>query len=195
MSLKIFKNEINNNKYEVTDSGLYLPKSKAFIKGAYHGWVKRANGDITDQFIDNQNIIVNEGMNKMLNVMFNGSAQITTWYIGIFKNASYSEVLTETAANVSSNTTEATTEYDESTRVEFVEAASTAKSTSNTGNEATFTANTTVSIYGAFLVSVATKGGTTGTLMSAANFSAVKNLVDDDVLNVGYTVTIADDSE
>lgn len=188
------KREFNNNKFEKTESGLYFPKAGLHLKGQYHTWIDKANGETTPiEYHDN--IIVNEGMNKMLNVMFNGSAQVTTWYIGLGKNASYSEVLTETAASVASNATEATTEYDESTRVEFVEAASSSKSTSNTGNEATFTANTTVSMYLAFLVSVATKGATTGTLFSIANFNAVKNLVDDDVLNVGYTITIADDSE
>ena len=35
-------------------------------------------------------------------------------------------------------------------------------------------------------------GGTTGTLMAASRFTSVRNLLDTDVLNITYTLTIAD---
>ena len=54
---------------------------------------------------------------------------------------------------------------------------------------ATFTFNATKSIYGAFLVSNATKGGTAGTLFSAARFSAAKSVVAGDQLLLTYSFT------
>lgn len=36
-----------------------------------------------------QNGIVNEGKNKLLNVMFDGGTQITTWYLGLIDNSGY----------------------------------------------------------------------------------------------------------
>lgn len=36
-----------------------------------------------------QNGIVNEGKNKLLNVMFDASTQITTWYLGLIDNAGF----------------------------------------------------------------------------------------------------------
>lgn len=35
------------------------------------------------------NGIVNEGKNKLLNVMFDGSTQISTWYLGLIDNSGY----------------------------------------------------------------------------------------------------------
>ena len=36
-----------------------------------------------------KNGIVNEGKDKLLNVMFDGSTQITTWYLGLIDNANF----------------------------------------------------------------------------------------------------------
>ena len=35
------------------------------------------------------NGIVNEGKNKLLNIMFHGTAAVATWYLGLIDNASY----------------------------------------------------------------------------------------------------------
>ena len=50
----------------------------------------------------------------------------------------------------------------------------------------------TVSAYGAFMASINTLGGTTGTLLAASKFASVRNLLATDVLNITYTLTIAD---
>ena len=35
------------------------------------------------------NLVTNEGKNRMFNTMFKGTAQLTTWYVGLISNVSY----------------------------------------------------------------------------------------------------------
>jgi hypothetical protein len=176
------------NQYEVADTGLYLPKERAFISGAY---THDVNG--LDERTDS-NIITDEGLNHILNVAFNGASATGTWYLALF-SGNVSPASSWTAANFASNATEITsgTEgYSESVRQTFVEATSTAKSITNSASKAAFTiaTATTVTVWGAGLLSSSTKGGTSGVLASAAKFSAARTLYDDDVFNLGYTINL-----
>jgi hypothetical protein len=141
-----------------------------------------------------KNILTDEGLNKVLNVMLNGATQITTWYCVIFEN-DFTADGDETYA-VPGYTE--TTAYDEATRPEYVEAASTAKSTTNSANKAVFTANATKTFYGAALVgggsAATTKGDTAGggTLLCAGKFTAAQPVIDGNVVNLTYTITAAD---
>jgi hypothetical protein len=119
--------------------------------------------------------------------MFHGSTQIATWYIAPFEG-NYTPVATVTAATITAAATESTA-YDETVRQTYDEAAAASQSITNSANKATFTFNATKTIYGAFLVSLNTKSGTTGTLFSAAKFATPKSVVDDDQLLLTYTFT------
>jgi hypothetical protein len=77
------------------------------------------------------------------------------------------------------------------TRQAYVEAAAAAKVTTNAASKATFTFNATKTLYGAFLISDSTKGGTSGTLLAAAKFAAPKGVVATDQLLLTYTFTAA----
>jgi len=141
------------------------------------------------------NVWTAEGLNSLLNAYFHAATQITTWYCLLF----------ETDTTPADGTTYATpvfTEceaYDEATRPEYVEAESTAKSITNSANKAVFTMNATKTIYGAALVGggtgAATKGDAAGggTLPVAGKFASSRAVVDDDIINLTYTVTDADD--
>lgn len=171
-------------KFEKTAGGILMPQNRVSIGGVFHGQIRR-NGKIIDEWEDS-NLVTNEGLDHALNVIFNGATQVATWYIGIFEG-NYTPVAGVTAATITSASTESTA-YDESTRVAYVEAASTAQSTTNSASRATFTINATKTIYGAFLVSASAKSATTGTLFSAARFSASKSVVDNDELLLTYTI-------
>lgn len=174
-------------EYTKTESGLLVPHSKIAVGGVFYGQIIR-NGEIIDQFEDH-NLVVNEGLNHMLNVTFNGATQIMTWYVGVFEG-NYTPVATVTAATITSASTESTA-YTSSTRPEYQEAASSAQSTTNSANRASFVFNATKTIYGAFLVSSSTKSGTTGTLFSAARFATSKSVESGDELLLTYTFTAA----
>lgn len=171
--------------YEATAGGILVPQNGLRVGGVFHGQHIR-NGEIIDEWEDH-NIVVNEGLNSLLGIYFHGDTQITTWYIGVFEG-NYTPVATVTAATITSASTESTA-YDETTRVEYNEAAAASQSITNSANKATFTFNATKTIYGAFLVSASAKSATTGTLFSAARFSASKSVVAADQLLLTYTFT------
>lgn len=187
---KKFGKEVRNGHFEETASGIFLPKSKVILGGVFSHKVMR-DGVMTEVQHDH-NLVVNQGLNHILDVVGHGATQVTTWYIGLFKG-NYTPLATDTAANITANSTEAT-EYDEATRVEWVEAAAASQSITNSASEATFNINATVTIYGAFMVSASTKSGTTGTLLAASRFTTARALQNLDDFLVTYTLNASDAS-
>ena len=168
--------------------GLLLPeKQKTLIGGVFEGQLIR-KGKVIDEWRDH-NLVVNEGLDALLNIMFHGSTQITSWYIGLFEG-NYTPVATVTAATIVAAATECTA-YTQSTRQAYDEAAASSQSITNSASRATFTFNASKTIYGACLVSLATKSGTTGTLFSAAKFSTSKSVESGDELLLTYNFTAA----
>jgi hypothetical protein len=167
------------------DSGLLMPESNILAQGQYDCQIIR-DGKVIDEWTE-KNLVVNEGLNALLGIMFNASAQITTWYCGIFEG-NYTPVATVAAANIASASTECTA-YVASTRPEYVEAAPSSQSITNSANRASFVFNATKTVYGAFLISSNVKNGTTGTLFSAARFATAKGVESGDELLLTYTFT------
>lgn len=174
-------------EYEKSAGGILMPKAGIVTGGVFQIDHVR-NGEVIDSW-EEHNLVVNEGLNKLLDVMFGGSSQITTWYVGLFEG-NYTPVATVTAATITAASTECTA-YDETTRQEYVEAAAASQSITNAASRATFTFNATKTIYGAFLVSAAAKSATTGTLFSAARFGSSKSVVAADQLLLTYALGAA----
>ena len=186
---RLVRREVANRQYEIADEGtLFLPKSKIWIGGQFEHDVLRG-GKLLGAARD-PNIVVNQGLNALLGIMFNAATQITAWYVGIFEG-NYTPVATDTAANITANSTECTA-YDEATRVAYDEAAPSGQSITNSASKATFTMNATKTVYGAFLASASAKSATTGTLFSASKFSAARAVVDNDQLLISYVLSASD---
>jgi len=137
-----------------------------------------------------ENLVVNEGLEKILDDVFTGGAdaRITTWYLGL------TAATPSPAAEDTLGTHGGWTEFTNYTgdRKEWVEVRAD-RELSNTANRASFdiTANSSV-IGGAFLCSVETTN--TGILMSCAAFTGGnKNADDGDTLEVTYEFSAADD--
>jgi hypothetical protein len=140
-------------------------------------------------------LVVYEGLNAILNIMFHGATQITTWYC----------VIAETNTSPATGMTYATpsfTEwqaYDETTRPEFTEAAAASQSITNSANKAVFTANDTKTLYGAGLVGGGTGGSTKGntagggTLFDFGLFDTAQPVISGNVVNLTITISAADD--
>ena len=173
-------------QFERADSGLLVP-NRLKVGGRFHGQITRA-GRVVDEWEDH-NLVVNEGLNSLLDIMFHGSTQITTWYMGVFEG-NYTPVSTVTAATITSASTECTA-YTSSTRPAYDEAAASSQSITNSASRASFVFNASKTIYGAFLVSNSTKSGTSGTLFSAARFSTAKTVENLDELLLTYTFTVS----
>lgn len=171
----------------VTPGGILMPSQKLAVGGMFQGTIIRA-GNVIDKFEDH-NLVVNEGLNSLLNVMFNNQTQIGTWYLGLFEG-NYTPVAGLTAATVTSASTECTA-YASATRPVYDEAAASGQSITNSASRASFVFNASKTVYGAFLVSSSAKSGTTGTLFSAARFGTSKVVESGDELLLTYTFTAA----
>jgi len=77
-------------------------------------------------------------------------------------------------------------------RKAYVEGAAASQAISNTGNAASFTMTGAGTVAGSFLTSAET--GTTGTLFSAVDFSSSRTVATSDVINVTYSISIANGS-
>jgi hypothetical protein len=140
------------------------------------------------------NTFTAEGLNHMLDSTFHAATQITTWYFAIFESDTTPADGTTYAVPVYTESTA----YDEANRPAFVESAASGKSLNNTASKAQFTISATKTIYGAALVGGGTDADTKGdaagggTLMCGSKFETSRSLVDDDVLIVEMTLTLAD---
>lgn len=168
--------------YKQSAGGILMPEQGIRVGGKFIGQIVR-DGHVIDEWEDH-NLVVNEGLNHLLDVLFHGATQVTTWYLGVFEG-NYTPVATLTAATVTAASTECTA-YDETTRQAYDEAAAASQSITNAASKATFTFNAAKTIYGAFLVSASAKSATSGTLFSAARFGTAKTVVDDDQLLLTY---------
>jgi hypothetical protein len=186
--------------YAKAQSGLLVPEPQKFIfAGRFKGQIVRGGyfddkglwhrgSEIIDEF-DDHNLVVNEGLNDNLSAFFNAGTQRTAWYLGVFEG-NYTPVAGVTAATIAAAATESTA-YASSTRPTWTPAAPGSQAITNSASKASFVFNATKTIYGAFLVSSSTKGGTGGVLWSAARFSVAKSVVNLDELLLTYTFTAA----
>lgn len=149
------------------------------------------DGQLVDTW-EEQNIVVDEGLNYTLDAAFSGASALTTWYLALFQN-NYAPIAANVAATFfgAGVANEVTTQYNEATRPVWSEAGVAAKTITNSASPATFTFNAPLSVYGAALVSTSTKGGTTGKLGAASKFGSVRSMLALDVLTVTYTLTIS----
>jgi hypothetical protein len=136
------------------------------------------------------NLMPTEGATYFLSAALLGAAQTSTWYIGLFEN-DYTPVATDTQALfVGSAYARETTAYTETTRPQWQNDPILNGVLTNTTNKAVFTFNATKTIYGAFLTTASTKGGTTGVLLSAARFLSPKPVQNTDILRVVAGIAI-----
>lgn len=140
------------------------------------------------------NLVVNVGLKDMNDKYFTGSAYTAAWHIGLYgAGVSNNPAAGDTMASHAGWTE--VTAYSQATRpVASFGAATTADPSviSNSGSPAVFSINGTTTVGGAFLSSNNTKGGTTGVLFSASDFTAPgdRNVVNGDTLNVTYSFSL-----
>jgi hypothetical protein len=189
-----------NDKTTSTDQ-----MTAGLVMGTQSGEKAAATGVYTIQCFDAQgnlkweaeskNLVVNVGLQDMNAKYFTGSAYTATWFIGLYgAGASNTPAASDTMSSHAGWTEN--TDYSNATRPVCTFAAPTTANPSvatNSASPASFTINATSTVGGAFLVSNSTKGGTTGTLYSAADFSAPgdRSVASSDILNVTYTLSLA----
>ena len=162
--------------------------------GVYHVECRDKDGNLKWS-AESKNLVVNVGLQYMAGTALTSVTQITTWYLGLYgSGATNSPAAGNTMASHSSWTE--VTDYSNANRVTATFATATTASPSvvtNTASPAVFNINGTTTVGGAFLTSENTKGGTTGTLFSAADFGSPgdRSVVSGDTLSVTYTFSLA----
>lgn len=179
------------------NKGLLVPNNLVGV-GVYTGTIIRGgyeddNGvwhrgnQIVDHFVE-KNLLVDEGLTSMLGVYLHADSQLPNWYVACFEG-NYTPVGSVTAATIAAAATECTA-YANATRPAYTPAAAAAKSITNSASRANFVFNASKTLYGAFLISDNTKGGTAGVLLSAARFGASKTVANNDELLLTYSFTL-----
>ena len=159
-----------------------MASEAAKARMVWHMVAKDPQGNVkwTDE---GTNLIVNTGLDYLLN----NDLTAATMYIG----------LTDGTPTVAAGDTMAShagwvevTAYDEAARLAWGQGAASGGVTTN-ATAVTFTANATTTVGGGFLTTVATKGGTTGTLFSVkAATEGDRALVAADTLDVTISLTV-----
>lgn len=140
------------------------------------------------------NLVVNVGLQDMNTKYFTGSAYTAAWYIGLYGAAASNDPAAGDTMALHGGWTEVT-DYSQATRPACTFGTATTADPSvisNTLSVAVFSMNNTVTVGGAFLTSDNTKGGTSGTLFSAADFQSPgdRSVVSGDTINVTYQFSL-----
>lgn len=140
------------------------------------------------------NLVVNVGLQDMNAKYFTGSSYTAAWYLGLYGSGSTNNPAASDTMSSHAGWTEVTA-YSQSTRPVCTFGVPTTANPSvstNSASPAVYSINATTTVGGAFLTSNSTKGGTTGTLFSAADFSSPgdRSVVSGDTLTVTYTFSL-----
>jgi hypothetical protein len=140
------------------------------------------------------NLVVNVGLQDMNAKYFSGSSYTAAWYIGIYGAAASNTPAAGDTMSSHAGWAE-NTSYSQATRPVCTFGTATTADPSvitNSASPATFSINATTTVGGAFLTSNNTKGGTTGILFSASDFSSPgdRSVVSGDSVNVTYTFSL-----
>ena len=166
----------------------------ASAKGVYKVQCHDAQGNLKWE-ADAPNLVVNGGLQDMNAKYFTGSSYTAAWYLGLYGAAASNSPAAGDTMSSHAGWTEVVA-YSQATRPACTFGTPTTANPSvatNSASPATFSINGTTTVGGAFLTSNNTKGGTTGTLYSAADFSAPgdRSVVSGDTLSVTYTLSLA----
>ena len=135
-----------------------------------------------------KNIIVNAGLDDILDKYYKGSSYTAAFYVGLTDGTPTPNAADTMSSHGGWTEVEA---YDEATREALTLGTVSSQSVDNSASKAQFTIDTnSTTIGGGFLTTDSTIGGTSGTLIGVAAFTAGdKSLDDNDTLDVTVTLT------
>lgn len=187
-----------NNLAKSTDtvvSGLVCgtrPDAKAKAGGVYKVQCVGADGQVKWEE-DMHNLVVNVGLQDMVNTYLDAGTQITTWYLGLITGPGSGTTIAAGDTLLTHGGWTEFTNYTGNRKTATFSTPTTADPsvTSNSASPASFAiTGAGGTVAGAFLASAAT--GTTGILFSASDFQSPGDrvVVSGDTLNVTYTFSL-----
>ena len=187
MNTKDLENDLKAENYQMTEQGIYFPKQGILAQGEYFD---RINGG---EWQTTHNLVVNEGLAHLLNVAMGTTAKPAGYYLALFSGAT-APAANWTAANFSSVAAEIvsmTEGYTNATRPQWTPQNTTTNSIDNFNAVAKVTIATSsqLTVTGAAMLTNSTKGGTTGTLISASKYTAARVFQNGDEYEIGYRLS------
>lgn len=134
---------------------------------------------------ENSNLVTTAGATDLLDKYFRGSGYTAAWYVGLYGGTGTLAV-GDTAASHAGWTE--VTAYT-APRPTLTLGTPAAGSVDNTASKAVFAITGTAAVKGAFVISNATQGGTTGVLFGESAFAADRAVLSGDTLTVTITLT------
>lgn len=197
MEKKVIPIDLGN----IRDSAEARYAAKHFMESGinFHGHVFTKHfreGKLIHECDQGGNTFTTEGLNYLLEVMFGTTSKAGSaiFYVGIFKN-NVTPALGDTvaaklgAAGTYGECQDADYDSPATNKPSYTIAAASSSSCTNAAAAASFTIAASITVYGAFLSTVAAKTATTGYLMCAKKFTAARAVIDNDVLAVTYVIT------
>jgi hypothetical protein len=186
-------NAKSTDKANAAVSVASTPNAAAKAGGVFHVQCHDAQGNLKWE-VKEHNLVVNEGLQDMNTKYFTGSGYTATWFLGLYGAAASNNPAASDTMASHAGWTEVTA-YDQAARPQAVFGTATTADPSvisNAGSPAVYTISGTTVVGGAFLTSNSTKGGTTGILFSAVDFSAPgdRSVVDNDTVTVTYSFSL-----
>jgi len=133
------------------------------------------------------NLVVTAGRNKYLDATLKTGLASPAWYVGLKGTGTV-----DPADTMGSHAGWSTiTPYSNATDPAWTPGTISAGSVDNSASKAVFNINAGATVYGAFMKDNNTKGGTTGTLLGAGDFSASRAVESGDTLSVTVTCSIS----
>lgn len=187
MNTKDLENDLKAENYQMTEQGIYFPKQGILAQGEYFD---RINGG---EWQTTHNLVVNEGLAHLLNVAMGTTAKPAGYYLALFSGAT-APAANWTAANfatVAAEIVSMTEGYTNATRPQWTPQNTTTNSIDNFNAVAKVTIATSsqLTVTGAAMLTNSTKGGTTGTLISASKYTAARVFQDGDEYEIGYRLS------
>ncbi len=197
MEKKVIPIDLGN----IRDSAEARYAAKHFMESGinFHGHVFTKHfreGKLIHECDQGGNTFTTEGLNYLLEVMFGTTSKAGSaiFYVGIFKN-NVTPALGDTvaaklgAAGTYGECQDADYDSPATNKPSYTIAEAASSSCTNAAAAASFTIAASITVYGAFLSTVAAKTATTGYLMCAKKFTASRAVIDNDVLAVTYVIT------
>jgi hypothetical protein len=156
------------------------------LKNTWNIVCKDSNGEVKWEETKD-NIIVNAGLDDLLNKYLKGSSYTAAWYVGL--KGSGTAVAADTMSSHSSWSE--LVGYSQSNRPTLTLGTVSSQSVDNSGSKATFSSNATATVAGAFISSDNTKSGTSGTLYGVVDFASARSVISGDTLEITVTLTAA----
>jgi hypothetical protein len=159
-----------------------------FTGGYFEVWGFHMDG--TPWYDTIKNGVTYQGLNDIISVYLAAGTQKLAWFLGLIDNSGFSGLNPNDTLTSHSGWTESTA-YNESNRPTWTPGPVAGQAVTNP-TPATFTMSTSSSIYGMFLASNNTKGGTSGVLWATGGFqSGVQTLPLGQPLKATYNLAAA----